>query len=216
MASLKISDKIYNQLSSAIISGEMKPGQKLEEQEIADQYGASRTPIREAFRLLHTNGLVESKPHKGVTVIELDIDQLGDMYEALEELEALCAGLSAERMTMVERKQLMRMHNLSKDAVEAEDVDSFAQLNNQIHRAVHQGSRNNTLLETINTLRQRLSLYRQPLLFEKRNRLETSFKEHQELVEAISKADKQAAVAAMKNHISNTSMGTLDYLMAQK
>ncbi|WOH37480.1 GntR family transcriptional regulator [Thalassotalea fonticola] len=216
MASLTISDKIYNQLSSAIISGELKPGQKLEEQEIANKYGASRTPIREALRLLHTNGLVESKPHKGVTVIELDIDQLADMYEALAELEALCAGLSAERMTMVERKQLLRLHEQSQHAVESEDVDEFANLNNQIHHAIHQGSRNKTLLETINKLRKRLSLYRQPWLFEKRNRLEASYTEHDELVEAVSKSQKEAAFNAMKNHISNTSMGTLDFLMRQK
>ncbi|MEW6999362.1 GntR family transcriptional regulator [Colwelliaceae bacterium BS250] len=216
MATLKISDKIYNQLSSAIIAGKIKPGQKLEEQDIADQYGASRTPIREAFRLLHTNGLVESKAHKGVTVIELDIDQLADMYEALAELEALCAGLSAQRMTMVERKQLQRLHDLSKVEVEAENITNFADLNNQIHLAIHQGSRNTTLLETISTLRKRLSLYRQPWLFEQRNRLEKSFKEHQTLVEAILNNDQQGATNAMKNHISNTSMGTLDYLMSQK
>ncbi|GGD61180.1 GntR family transcriptional regulator [Lacimicrobium alkaliphilum] len=216
MANLTISDKIYNQLSAQIISGEIKPGQKLEEQDIANQFGVSRTPIREAFRLLHTSGLVESKAHRGVTVIELDIEQLGDMYEALQELEALCARLSAERMTAVERKQIERMHQQSKQAVEEEDVERFAELNDQLHSAIHQGSRNKTLLETIAKMRKRLTLYRQPWLFEKRNRLETSFSEHGELVDAILKGDKDKAFEAMRNHISNTSLGTLDYLMSQK
>lgn len=216
MSNLTISDNIYNQLSSLILCGEIKPGQKLEEQDIANQFGVSRTPIREAFRLLHTSGLVESKAHKGVTVIELDIEQLGDMYEALEELEALCARLSAERMTAVERKQVLRMHELSQQAVEEENVERFAELNNQIHTAIHQGSRNKTLQDTIAKLRKRLSLYRQPWLFEKRNRLEKSYKEHGELVEAIQKGDKEQAFAAMRNHISNTSLGTIEYLMAQK
>ncbi|ALS97058.1 GntR family transcriptional regulator [Lacimicrobium alkaliphilum] len=216
MANLTISDKIYNQLSAQIISGEIKPGQKLEEQEIANQFGVSRTPIREAFRLLHTSGLVESKAHRGVTVIELDIEQLGDMYEALQELEALCARLSAERMTAVERKQIERMHQQSKQAVEEEDVERFAELNDQLHSAIHQGSRNKTLLETIAKMRKRLTLYRQPWLFEKRNRLETSFSEHGELVDAILKGDKDKAFDAMRNHISNTSLGTIDYLMSQK
>ena len=138
MSNLTISDKIYGELSALIIAGEIKPGKKLEEQEIANQFGVSRTPIREAFRLLHTSGLVETKAHKGVTVVELDIEQLGDMYEALEELEAICARLSAERMTAVERKQVQRMHNLSQAAVEAEDVERFSDLNNQIHHAIHQ------------------------------------------------------------------------------
>ncbi|WP_088329583.1 GntR family transcriptional regulator [Lacimicrobium sp. SS2-24] len=216
MANLTISDKIYNQLSAQIISGEIKPGQKLEEQDIANQFGVSRTPIREAFRLLHTSGLVESKAHRGVTVIELDIEQLGDMYEALQELEALCARLSAERMTAVERKQIERMHQQSKQAVEEEDVERFAELNDQLHSAIHQGSRNKTLLETIAKMRKRLTLYRQPWLFEKRNRLETSFSEHGELVDAILKGDKDKAFDAMRNHISNTSLGTIDYLMSQK
>ncbi|GGO65556.1 MULTISPECIES: GntR family transcriptional regulator [Bowmanella] len=216
MSTLTISDKIYNQLSAQIISGEIKPGQKLEEQEIANQFGVSRTPIREAFRLLHTSGLVESKAHKGVTVIELDIDQLSDMYEALQELEALCARLSAERMTAVERKQIQRMHQLSEEAVHSEDVERFAELNNQIHTAIHQGSRNKTLQETIAKLRKRLSLYRQPWLFEKRNRLEASYREHAELVEAIIAGDRDQAFDAMRNHISNTSLGTIDYLISQK
>ncbi|WP_068547200.1 GntR family transcriptional regulator [Thalassotalea crassostreae] len=216
MAGITISDKIYNQLCSAIISGEIKPGQRLEEQDIADKYGASRTPIREAFRLLHNSGLVESKAHKGVTVIELNIEQLADMYEALAELEALCAGLSATRMSVVERKQLQRLHEQSKLAVEVEDIETFASINNQIHSAIHMGSRNTTLEQSISTLRKRLSLYRQPWLFKKRDRLETSFAEHQQLVDAVISGNQEQATLAMKNHISNTSMGTLDYLMAQK
>lgn len=214
MSSLTIPETIFNALSSEIISGEIKPGQKLDEQEIANKFGVSRTPIREAFRLLHTSGLVESKARKGVTVIELDIEQLCDMYEALQEFEALCARLSAERMTIVERKQVSRMHEQSRAAVDAEDVEEFARLNNLIHQAIHQGSRNKTLQETISNLRNRLSLYRQPWLFEKRNRLEASYSEHQELVDAIEAGDKERACKAMSNHISNTSLGTIEYLTA--
>ncbi len=214
MAALTIAEKIFSELSSLIIAGNIKPGQKLEEQEIADKFAVSRTPIREAFRLLSTSGLVEAKARKGITVIELDIEQLSDMYEALQELEALCAGMSAERMTVVERKQIARLHEQSRSAVEEENVEEFARINSLIHQSIHSCSRNKTLQETIANLRQRLALYRQPWLFEKRNRLEKSFAEHQALVEAIEKGDKSAAHQAMSNHISNTSLGTIEYLMS--
>ncbi|NRA83863.1 MAG: GntR family transcriptional regulator [Gammaproteobacteria bacterium] len=214
MATVTIVENIFNELSSLIISGEIKPGQKLDEQEIADRFHVSRTPIREAFRLLTTSGLIEAKSRKGITVIELDIEQLSDMYEALQELEALCARLCAERMTVLERKQIIRLHEKSRVAVNEENIEEFARINNLIHGAVHSGSRNKTLQETIINLRKRLTLYRQPWLFEKRNRLEKSFAEHQELVDALEQGDKEAAYNAMSNHISNTSLGTIDYLMS--
>lgn len=211
MANETISDKIYSQLSASILAGEIAPGQKLEEQDIADQYGVSRTPIREAFRLLDTAGLVESKAHRGVTVIDLDVDQIADMYEALEEIEAICARLSAERMTAVERKQVMRIHEESELALKADDVDTFAELNDKFHSAIHRGAKNQTIQQSINRLRKRLMLFRHPWLFRQRDRLPVSFAEHKALAEAIQQGDKNAAFDAMRNHISNTSLITIEY-----
>lgn len=212
MANGTISDQVYKKLSASIISGEIPPGQRLEEKVIAEQYGVSRTPVREAFRQLTMNGLVESQPHKGVTVINLDTDQLSDMFEALEELEAICARMSAERMTVVERKQIEQIHEKSRALMEANQVAEYSELNEQFHAIIHRGARNATLSGSVDKLRQRLAPYRQPWLFRRRDRLEASFSEHEELTQAILAADKERAFNAMHNHVANTSLITIQHL----
>lgn len=210
------SDKIYQKISADIVSGSLEPGQKLDEQSIATQFGVSRTPIREAFRQLASAGLVESKPHKGVTVVNFDLEELADMYEALEEFESLCARLSAERMTAVERKQLARLHEESSECLEQQDVARFAELNDQFHQAIYRGSRNKTLGSTIEALRLRLNPFRQPWLFRERNRLQISYDEHARLTKAILAADPAAAFEAMRHHTANTSMLTIEYLSSKQ
>lgn len=209
------SDKIYQHISADIVSGKLVPGQKLDEQGIASNFGVSRTPIREAFKRLASAGLVESKPHCGVTVVDLDFEELTDMYEALEEFESLAARLGAERMTAVERKQLQRLHQDSQSCLEQQDVVKFARINDQFHQAIHRGARNKTLSQTIAALRLRLTPFRQPWLFRERNRLEVSFKEHQAITEAIVAGDPAMAYKAMHHHTSNTSLITLDYLSSK-
>ena len=211
-----VSDKIYEKVSADIVSGAISPGQKLDEQSLASQFGVSRTPIREVFHQLASVGLVESKPHKGVTVVNFDIRELSDMYEALEEFESLAARLSAERMSAMERKQLARLLAESKECLEVKNTTRFAELNDLFHQAIHRGSRNKTLCKTIEGLRLRLNPFRQPWLFRERNRLETSYAEHEELTEAILASDPVAALNAMRHHTSNTSLLTIDYLEAHR
>lgn len=206
------SDKIYEKISADIVSGALEPGQKLDEQAIASQFGVSRTPIRETFKRLASAGLVESKPHRSATVANFDIGELTDMYEALEEFESLAARLCAERMTAVERKQLQRLHQDSRTCLEQQDVAGFARINDQFHQAIHRGARNKTLGDTIAALRLRLKPFRQPWLFRQRNRLEVSFGEHEILTAAILAGDPGAAFEAMHHHTSNTSLITLEYL----
>ncbi len=144
MASI-ISDQICQELAANVVNGTIPPGHKLEEQVIADQFGVSRTPVREAFRQLAAAGLIDSQPHRGVRVIDLDIDQLSDMFEALAELEAMCAALSAERMTSIERKQLEAIHESIRPLAGEEDVPHYSDLNEKFHDTVRKGAHNETL-----------------------------------------------------------------------
>ena len=92
------------QLSDAIVSGQLEPGTPLDEQELATRFGVSRTPVREAIRQLSASGLVSVRPHRGAVVALPTPSQLNDMFEAMAELEALCAGLAARNMTVPERR----------------------------------------------------------------------------------------------------------------
>jgi len=211
MASV-ISDQIYKDIASRIVEGTIQPGTKLEEQSIANQFEVSRTPVREAFRQLAAAGLIESKAHRGARVIDFDLDQLSDMFEAVGELEAICAGLCAERMTPVERKRLEAIHEQSRPVAMGNEAPDYALLNEQFHDAIREGAHNETLDDSIVKLRQMLAPFRQPWLIEKRDRLQTSFKEHEELVSSILAGDRAAAHDAILNHVTATSLLTIEVL----
>ena len=112
-----IASKIFHVLTDEIISGVLKPGTKLEELPLANRFKVSRTPIREVLRDLAAKGLVQLVPRKGVLVSKIGIDELSDMLEAECELEALCAQIAAHRMSLLEKKQLERIHELADQSV---------------------------------------------------------------------------------------------------
>lgn len=210
-----ISDQIYRDIASQIVEGAIPPGTKLEEQSIADKFKVSRTPVREAFRQLDAAGLIESRPHRGVRVIDFDFDQLSDMFEAVGELEAICAGLCAERMTPIQRKKLRDIHEQSRPVALENGAPDYAKLNVQFHDAIREGAGNATLSESIVRLRQRLAPFRQSEFIEMRDRLQQSFEEHEELVNAINAGDRAAAHDAILNHITATSLLTIELLSAR-
>ena len=216
MASI-ISDQICEKLAADVVNGTIPPGRKLEEQVIADQFGVSRTPVREAFRQLAAAGLIDTRPHRGVTVIDLDIDQLADMFEGLAELEAMCAAMSAERMTSIERKQLEAIHESIRPLVENNDVAAYSPLNEQFHDVIRKGAHNDTLAVSTRRLRHRLAPFRQPSwAYKKRDRLTASFSEHEKLVAAILASDRQGAHDAARDHTNNNSVLTIEFLSASK
>src|ERR1700719_2061340 len=103
-------EELRLQLADEIVRGVLPPGAALDESDIARRFSVSRTPVREALRQLVASGLVEARAHRGAVVAQPSIDRLTGMFEAMAELEALCAGLAAERMMPAERYQLEAIH----------------------------------------------------------------------------------------------------------
>ena len=207
-----IADKVSRQLAEEIISGVISPGQKLEEQNLAEKFGVSRSPIRDALRQLSGTGLVDIKPNRSVTVVDLKVDQLHDMYEALGELEALCAKFCAQRMTTVERKQLEELHQKSQIAVRKKSKKTYADLNDQFHDMLHQGSHNESLQSISGELRRRLAPFRRPIFFRGTKRLKNSWDEHDNVVNAILAADAKRAHTEMGRHLVNSSLNVISYI----
>jgi len=207
-----ISDEICKKLAEDIIAGKIGPGQKLEEKTIAEQFNVSRTPVRDAFRQLEGTGLIETKAHRGATVINLNTDQLADIFEALGEIEALCAKLSAQRMSTMERKKLENLHRQSKQPIDAKDEIQYSDFNEQIHKAIHDGSQNETLQSLSSDLWQRLAPFRRAVFFQREDRMQRSTDEHDEVVDAILSGDTEAAFTAMRGHVANSSLNALAYL----
>lgn len=207
-----ISDEICKKLAEDIIAGTIGPGQKLEEKTIAEQFNVSRTPVRDAFRQLEGTGLIETKAHRGATVIDLNTDQLADIFEALGEIEALCAKLSAQRMSTMERKKLENLHKQSKEPTVSNDELQYSDFNERIHKAIHDGSQNETLQSLSADLWQRLAPFRRAVFFQREDRMLRSHDEHDEVIEAILSGDTERAFNTMRGHVANSSLNALAYL----
>jgi DNA-binding GntR family transcriptional regulator len=207
-----MSESICHQLVDDIITGKIPPGQKLEEQAIAQRFDVSRTPVRDAFRQLVSTGLASSRPHRGVTVANLRVDQIGDMYEGLGELEALCSRYSALRMSVLERKRLEKIHEDSRPSKMSDSLEQYSEHNERFHQTIYAGSHNETLFELAMTLRRKLAPFRRPVFFHGAERIGKSFEEHQTIVDAILASDSDAAFQAMRSHVANSSLNVISYV----
>lgn len=187
-------------LADEIISGRLEPGTPLDEQELATRFGVSRTPVREAIRQLSASGLVRVRPHRGAVVALPTPRELNDMFEAMAELEALCAGLAARNMTVAERHGLERLHEALRLLVQKGDPARYHETNEAFHAAIYAGSHNGYLAELALMTRARVAPYRRAQ-FRAAGRLGGSYTEHDLIVQAILRGDQAGAAAAMRAHI---------------
>jgi DNA-binding GntR family transcriptional regulator len=210
-----LSSKIYRLLFDEIIDGTLEPGQKLEEIALAERFNASRTPIREALRELAARGMVELTPRKGVVVAQFSLDELADMLEAMCELEALCCRLSAQRMSVVEKKQLEELQVEMNEAIARGDEAEYFQLNREFHELICKGAQSKSLASIIAVQRQRLAGFRaaQPA---SPKRFEAATNEHREIVDAILAAEPERAYNAMRDHTARLSIVVLGRLKRQR
>ncbi len=209
-----LSDRIRNALTDAISSGELAPGTTLDEQQIADRYGASRTPVREALRQLATSGMVEVRPRRGVIVRHVTADEVMDMFETMAELEAVCVRLATYRITPLERSRLLRIHEASQAAVEQDDVDAYDALNRDFHEAIYRAAHNDFLADQAIAVRTRLNAFRRMQLRQAR-RLASSRAEHDAVMQAIAEGNGEEAGRRMRAHMLNAASALDSYIAHQ-
>lgn len=209
-----LSDRIRNALTDAISSGELAPGTTLDEQQLADRYGASRTPVREALRQLATSGMVEVRPRRGVIVRHVTAEEVMDMFEAMAEIEAVCVRLATYRITPLERSRLLRIHEASEAAVEAGDVDAYDALNREFHEAIYRAAHNDFLADQAIAVRTRLNAFRRMQLRQDQ-RLVSSRAEHDAVMRAIAEGDGDTAARRMRAHMLNAASALDSYIAHQ-
>jgi len=209
-----LSDRIRNALTDAISSGELAPGTTLDEQQLADRYGASRTPVREALRQLATSGMVEVRPRRGVIVRHVTAEEVMDMFEAMAEIEAVCVRLATYRITPLERSRLLRIHEASQAAVEQDDVNAYDALNRDFHEAIYRAAHNDFLADQAIAVRTRLNAFRRMQLRQDR-RLVTSRAEHDAVMRAIAEGDGDEAARRMRAHMLNAASALDSYIAHQ-
>jgi DNA-binding GntR family transcriptional regulator len=194
-------EEIRRELASRIISGVLAPGVGLDETQLAAEFAVSRTPVREALRLLAASGLVDQRAHAKALVAKPDAEALAGMFEVMGYLEATCAGLCATRMTAQEREALDALHEEMSGIVRAGEATRYAEANDVFHAAIYDGAHNSYLNDLTRSTRQRLQPFRRAQ-FGALGRLAKSHAEHGAVVEAILRGDRDAAEHAMREHIS--------------
>jgi DNA-binding GntR family transcriptional regulator len=212
-ADTTLGSQIYERLAQQIIVGELSPGHRLDEQRLAEQFGVSRTPVREALRELGARQLIELVPRRGGVVTQIGADKLIDMLEAECEMEGLCARLSAHRMSSMERGSLQDLHERMRVSSAAESLAKYFEMNKEFHDLICAGARNATLDSTVRDLRFRLSPFRRPMpRSDAAAVIERSTAEHTTIVNAILSGNAEAAYEAMRAHDARVNLAAVRML----
>ncbi|WP_134725364.1 GntR family transcriptional regulator [Paracoccus luteus] len=188
---------IYNRLLDEIRAGDLVPGTRLREVEIADRLGASRTPVREAIRLLESDGLVAHAPRQGATIRTLDYPEIMELYEMRAVIEGTAARLAARAASPVEIEALAALNH---EFAEASDERQAAELNRQFHEMLLNAAKNRFLMRAVSSL-QKTMLILGPTTLMERSRVADAQREHCAILAALSARDGQKAEAEMRAHI---------------
>ena len=172
-----------------------------EEMALAQRFGVSRTPIREALQMLSASGLVDLRPRRGAIVASLSLERLLEMFEMMAEMESICGRLAARRMTDIERAQLQKQHDLCGDAVRAKDIDLYYSENVAFHGVIYDGSHNKFLAGEVKRLQRRLQAYRR-LQLRSTGRMAESYAEHSAITKAIINGDGELTASLLRGHVS--------------
>lgn len=200
-----LADRVCDEIATAIVVGELAPGQKISEPELARSYGISRGPLREAMRRLEGWRLVERKPHVGARVVELSIRELIEIYRVREALEGMACRQAAEVMPQEEIDSLRNLLDQHEASVERLDGRSYFQKEGDLdfHYRIVKGSRNGKLRELLGgDLYHLVRMYRYQFSVSS-SRPKRALKEHRQIVDAIEARDPELAEMLMRRHISN-------------
>jgi len=198
-----LAEKVFSELATAIVRGELAPGEKLSEQALVTRYGGSRAPIREAIQKLEARNLVVRVPHAGARVVSLSLEELRDIYEVRLELESMACRLAAERMSDSEISDLEALLQEHARSIEADQGLSYYQKSGNLdfHYRIIEGSKNSRLHQMLcGDLYHIIRMYRYRTSTSTERPLQ-ALKEHQRIVEAIKSRDSQLAELLMRRHI---------------
>ena len=199
---LPLRDVVFNTLRRAILTGELKPGERLMEIHLANRLGVSRTPIREAIRKLELEGLVTMIPRRGAEVAQISEKSLQDVLEVRRALDALCTALACERITAEGKNALKKACDNFEEATETRDAVTIAEADVAFHDIIVQATGNQRLIQMINNLSEQRYRYRFEYIKDESGH-ENLVNEHRMIYESIVDGDKERAAAAARLHIDN-------------
>ena len=205
-------DDIRNYIRDLIVNFQIKPGEQLNELELIKKMGVSRSPLREAFRLLEAEGFVVRHWGRGVFVREVTANDVHELFPIRAVLEGLAAELAASRLTEKELKNLGRITEKMEEVAKAGDTRAYARLNFDFHKEIVKGARNKRLEEIIKNQGQQSMWFFFATLYFKKS-LNFAMTGHREIYLALKKKDGKLASECIKNHINDGAMQILEYFL---
>lgn len=198
------SSMIMEALEAEILSGAISPGARLNEQTLAERFGVSRTPVREALQMVVSRSLADRVPYKGVIVRHLEEDRVLGMFEAMAEIEAVCGGLAATRMSNDGLATLKRLHFDLSDLAGNNASREYEAANSRFHALIYQSCGNEDLAQMAFEMRLKLAPFRKSQLFQ-RERMAQSNREHALIVDLIALGNRPGVEHALRAHLGNAS-----------
>lgn len=192
---------VYEELKRQILVGEIAPGTRMMEVELADVMGVSRTPVREAIRKLEKEGLVTIEPRKGAYASNISIKDMVDVLEVRQGLEAMAASIASGRITETQKEALLSVVEKYSVAVDSENIEEMIKYDEDFHSMIISISGNKTLMQVFSTV-QELALRFRYIYYDDFNRYENMPREHQRIEEAIFSGDADKARIAASDHVA--------------
>ena len=207
---LPLRDVVFNTLRQAILRGELKPGERLMEIQLANKLGVSRTPIREAIRKLEL-----MIPRKGAEVAEITEKNMRDVLEVRKALEELAVQLACDKITKEEIEEMKKAAEDFKKILKSKDITEIAEADVRFHDIIYMATDNQKLIQLLNNLREQMYRYRVEYL--KREEAHPQLiAEHAAIIEYISKGEKKAATDIMCKHIDNQVTTVIDVIRTKQ
>ena len=199
---LPLRDVVFNTLRQAILRGDLEPGERLMEIQLAKKLGVSRTPIREAIRKLELEGLVLTIPRKGAEVAEITEKDMHDVLEVRKALEALAIQLACEHMVQEDIEELRDKNAAFEESLRSKDVTKIAEADVAFHDVIFIATNNQRLVQLLNNLREQMYRFRVEYL-KKEEYYPQLVKEHKEIIQHLEKQRKVEAMQVISRHIDN-------------
>lgn len=199
---LPLRDIVFNTLRKAILKGELAPGERLMEKQLAEKMGVSRTPIREAIRKLELEGLVIMVPRKGAEVAKITEQDIKDVLEVRAALESLAVKLACKKMTKENIEELIRVNSEFTRAARNVDVDVIIEKDIEFHDVIYHSTKNEKLIQIINNLREQIYRFRVEYIRQMSD-FSKLIKEHEDILESIKNRNTKLAQEIASKHIEN-------------
>ena len=198
---LPLRDVVFNTLRDAILTGKLVPGERLMENQLAEKLGVSRTPVREALRMLELENLVELVPRKGAQVLDMSEKDIVNILEVRSALEGLATSVACKKMSKEDLQQLKNMEVDFEKAVADNDVEHFVDIDEDFHDLIFAATENDKLINIFRNLRIQLYRYRMAQAKNNETSMSTIVAHHRSIIRAIENHDSEEGASIAQGHI---------------